>query len=198
MSVAVIKSVYVTGTPPGEPGLEQSLLEKLNDGLVCLSGCARNGLALRNPNAAACLARAFGRDRFFIELQRPYERGDRRRRTILRDLAETLGVRTIATGDAHAHHPRRGPLQDVLVAVRHRTSLDGSAAQRRGNHESVLLAPGEALERFPDDADAVARTVELAERLQFDLTSELGYRYPDFSDSPEPLQPSVRRALSAK
>src|SRR5437763_5022151 len=172
--------------PPGEPGLEQSLLEKLNDGLVCLSGCARNGLALRNPNAAACLARAFGRDRFFVELQRPYERGDRRRRTILRDLAEALGVRTIGTGDAHAHHPRRGPLQDVLVAVRHRTSLDGSEAQRRGNHESVLLAPGEALERFPDDADAVARTVELAERLQFDLTSELGYRYPDFSDSPEP------------
>src|SRR5256885_1361075 len=106
------------GDEPLPPKLEQSLLEHLNDGLVCLSGCARNGLALRNPNAAACLARAFGRDRFFIELQRPYERGDRRRRTILRDLAETLGVRTIATGDAHAHHPRRGPLWDVLELAR--------------------------------------------------------------------------------
>src|SRR5437764_580627 len=175
-----------TLTDPVPPALPLDELVGRNDGLVCLSGCARNGLALRDPNAAARLARAFGRDRFYVELQRPYERGDRRRRTILRDLAETLGVPMIATGDAHAHHPRRGPLQDVLVAVRHRTSLDGSEAQRRGNHESVLLAPGEALERFPDDADAVARTVELAERLQFDLTSELGYRYPDFSDSPEP------------
>src|SRR5262249_13538923 len=53
-------------------------------------------------------------------------------------------------------------------------------------HECVLLTPAEARERFPDDADAVARTVELAERLTFDLTEELGYRYPDFSDSPEP------------
>src|ERR671936_1192712 len=172
--------------PPGEPALEQSLLEELNDGLVCLSGCARHGIGLRNPNAAARLARAFGRDRFFVELQRPYERGDRRRRKLLRDLAESLGVRTVATGDVHAHHPRRTPLQDVLVAVHNRTSLDGCEAERRGNHECVLLAPAEALERFPEDADAVAQTVELAERLQFDITEELGYRYPDFSDSPEP------------
>src|SRR5437764_6061038 len=134
--------------PPGEPALDQALLEELNDGLICLSGCARHGIAIRNPNAAARLAHAFGRDRFYVELQRPYERGDRRRRKLLCDLAESLGVATIATGDVHAHHPRRAPLQDVLVAVRHRTSLDGCEAERRGNHESVLLAPAEAQERF--------------------------------------------------
>jgi error-prone DNA polymerase len=172
--------------PPAEPALDQRLLEELNDGLVCLSGCARHGVAVRNPNAAARLAQVFGRDRFFIELQRPYERGDARRNTGLRDLAASLGVRTIVTGDVHAHHPRRAPLQDVLVAVRHRSSLDGCEAQRRGNHESVLLSPGEIVERFPEDRAAVALTAELAERLQFDLTEELGYRYPDFSDSPEP------------
>src|ERR671931_809270 len=78
--------------PPGEPALDQALLEELNDGLICLSGCARHGLALRNPNAAARLAHAFGRDRFFVELQRPYERGDARRRKLLNELAESLGV----------------------------------------------------------------------------------------------------------
>src|SRR3989442_6052540 len=41
---------------PGEPALEYSLLEEVNEGLVCLSGCARHGLAIRNPNAAAQLA----------------------------------------------------------------------------------------------------------------------------------------------
>jgi len=172
--------------PPADPALDQRLLEELNEGLVCLSGCARHGLAVRNPNAAARLARSFGRDRFFVELQRPYERGDARRNAALRHLAETLGVPTLVTGDVHAHHPRRAPLQDVLVAVRHRSSLDGCEAERRGNHECVLLSPGELVERFPEDRGAVTRTVELAERLTFDLTEELGYRYPDFSDSPEP------------
>ena len=174
------------GREPLPPSLDQGLLEELNEGLVCLSGCAREGLAVRNPNAAARLAEVFGRDRFFVELQRPYERGDMRRNALLRELAETLCVQTIATGDAHAHHSRRAPLQDALVAIRNRSSLDGCERERRGNHDSVLLSPAAAVERFPDDPDAVARTAELAERLRFDLTEELGYRYPDFSDGEEP------------
>src|SRR5690348_3076734 len=178
---------------PMPPSLDQRLLEELHDGLVCLSGCARDGLAVNDPNAAARLARAFGRDGFFVELQRPYERGDVRRNAALRDLAASLGVCTIATGDVHAHDKRRAALQDVLVAVRCRTSLDGCERERRGNHESVLLGPQEMAERFPDDEGAVARTTELAERLQFDLTQELGYRYPDFSDGAEPASAQLRR-----
>ncbi|HEY7561719.1 MAG TPA: PHP domain-containing protein, partial [Gaiellaceae bacterium] len=168
------------------PRLEPSLLAEWNEGLVCLSGCARHGLAVRDPNAAAGLARAFGRDRFYVELQRPYLRGDARRNAALRHLAEDLGVRTVATGDVHAHHVRRARLQDVLVAVRNRTSLEGCEPERRGNDESVLLSPREAAARFPDDRDAVRAAAELAERLTFDLTHELGYRYPDFSDGPTP------------
>ena len=164
------------GAEPLLPALDRALLEELNDGLVCLSGCARDGIAVHYPNAAAELAHAFGRDRFYVELQRPYERGDARRNAALRDLAESLGVRTIATGDVHAHAASRAALQDVLVAVRCRTSLEGCERERRGNHESVLLAPQEMLDRFPDDRDAVLRTGELAERLEFDLTEELGYR----------------------
>src|SRR5580765_4522461 len=171
---------------PSPPSLDAALVAELNEGLVCLSGCARHGLATRSPNGAAALAQAFGRERFFVELQRPFERGDARRLAALRDLAEALGVRTVATGDAHAHHPRRAELQDVLVAIRCRTSLDGCEPERRGNHESVLLEPAQWEERFPHDRDAVARTAELAERLEFDLTEDLGYRYPDFSDTGEP------------
>src|SRR5919106_2004030 len=90
-----------TNREPLPPRLDQALLEELNEGLVCLSGCARDGLGVHYPNAAAQLARAFGRDRFFVELQRPYERGDKRRNAKLRDLAETLKVQTVATGDVH-------------------------------------------------------------------------------------------------
>ena len=171
--------------PPLPPALDPALLGERSEGLVCLSGCARHGLAVRDPNAVAALAAAFP-GRFYVELQRPYERGDARRNAALRDLAVHLGVPTVATGDAHAHSPERARLQDVLVAVRNRTSLEGCEAERRGNHEGVLLAPAELAERFPLDRDAVARSRELAERLEFDLTQELGYRYPDFADRAEP------------
>ena len=176
----------------GKPALDQALLEELGDGLVCLSGCARHGLAVRDPNAAARLAGAFP-GRFYVELQRPFERGDARRNAALRELAETLKVETVVTGDPHAHHRRRTLLQDVLVAIRNSSSLESCEPERRGNRESVLLAPAAMLERFPDDRDAVARTVELADRLRFDLTEELGYRYPDFSDGPEPAHVQLAR-----
>src|ERR687884_215499 len=46
-----------------------TLLER-NEGLVCLSGCARHGTGVLDPNAAARIAAAFGPSRFFVELQR--------------------------------------------------------------------------------------------------------------------------------
>jgi error-prone DNA polymerase len=175
------------------PALPLETLLELGEGLVCLSGCARHGLAVARPNDAARLARAFGPDRFYVELQRPYERGDARRNAALRDLAETLGVRMVVTGDVHAHRHARAVLQDALVAIRNRTSLEGCEPERRGNWESVLRSPDEVRERFPDDADAVARTCEVADRLEFDLTEELGYRYPDFSDRADPADVQLRR-----
>src|SRR5205085_8391554 len=132
-----------------------------------------------------------------VELQRPYERGDVRRNARLRDLADSLGVQTVATGDVHVHDRSRAALQDVLVAVRCCTSLEGCERERRGNHESVLLPPEDLLDRFADDRDAVRRTIELAERLEFDLTQELGYRYPDFSDGDEPAIAQLRRVCEA-
>ncbi|HEY7147880.1 MAG TPA: error-prone DNA polymerase [Gaiellaceae bacterium] len=189
-------------TEPIPPSLDRHLFAKYNEGLVCLSGCARDGLAARNGNGAAELASIFGHDRFFVELQRPYERGDAQRNARLRQLAETIGVQTVVTGNVHAHSRRRALLQDAMVAIRHNTSLEGAERERRGNHECVLLPPDAPAERFPDDRDAVARTAELAERLEFDLTHELGYRYPDFSDRDEPaigeLTKVCNRAFEAR
>src|SRR6476620_6224448 len=180
-------------TEPTPPSLDRHFFAAHNEGLVCLSGCARDGLAVRNGNGAAELASIFGRDRFFVELQRPYERGDAQRNGRLRQLAETIGVRTVVTGNVHAHNRRRALLQDAMVAIRNNTSLEGAERERRGNHECVLLPPDAMAERFPDDLDAVARTAELAERLEFDLTQELGYRYPDFSDRDEPAIAELTR-----
>ena len=182
-----------------EPEVPLETVAELNEGLVCLSGCARDGLALRDPHGAARLAAAFGRERFLVELQRPYERGDARRHTALRHLAEHLGVETVATGNVHAHSSRRTLLQDALVAIRCRTSLDGCERERRGNREAVLRPPNEMVERFAGiDRAAAERTVALAERLTFDLTAELGYRYPDFSDRADPATQQLAAICDAR
>ena len=176
---------------PLQPSVPLEALERHADGLVCLSGCARDGLVAGrwergDPRGAAAMARrllaAFGRDHFRVELQRPLWRHDRARNRWLAALAERQGIPCIATGNAHAHHGSRLPLQDALVAVRLGGTLDETEALRRGNLVSALLDPSEASERFRDHPEAVEEAGRLAERLRFDLTSDLGYSYPGAED----------------
>jgi error-prone DNA polymerase len=173
------------------PSVRTEDLEDATEGLVCLSGCARDGVAAgpwergehrRGASAARRLAELFGPDRFRVELQRPLWRRDRARNRWLADLAEDLGVPCVATGNAHAHARSRLPLQDALVAVRLGATLDETEGVRRGNSSSALFSAHDAAERFRDHPEAVAETVRLADRLRFDLTRDLGYSYPGAED----------------
>lgn len=163
-----------------EPLLTVADLAEFSEGLVCLSGCADHGVH-DEPTARALLA-AFGPDAFRVELQRPFARHDRGRNRMLMDLARQLGVPCVATGNVHAHAPERARLQDAFVAIREHTTLDASEPLRRGNHTHVLTSPEAMAARFEDHPEAVAETLRLAETLSFDLTADLGYRYPGAED----------------
>jgi error-prone DNA polymerase len=169
--------------------LEQ--VEEHAEGLVCLSGCARDGAVAGafeggdtagGERLARRLLEVFGRDRFRIELQRPYWRHDRARNRWLALLAERLDIPCVATGNVHSHDRRRTPLQDALVAIGLCQTLEESEPQRRGNSTSSLTSPGAMAARFAEYPEAVAETERLAERLRFDLTEQLSYRYPGSED----------------
>ncbi len=168
------------GRDRSAPSLELRDIEEHAEGLVCLSGCARRGV--RDEPTMRRLLKAFGPDAFRVELQRPFARYDRTLNRGLAGLAERLGVPCVATGNVHAHTPARARLQDVLVAVREHTTLDASEPLRRGNHAHVLATPAAMAARFEDHPQAVAETARLAATLTFDLTQDLGYRYPGAED----------------
>ena len=178
-------------TEPAPPSTRLDVVERHAEGLVCLSGCARQGAVaarverddhVEAATVARRLARAFGPERFRIELQRPFARHDRRRNRLLAQLAERIGVPCVTTGNVHAHARTRVPLQDTFVAARTKTTLDESEPLRRGNSSHVLAPPEAMAARFADHPDAVEESGRLAERLRFDLTTDLGYRYPGAED----------------
>ena len=177
---------------PVPPRLALSRLAAHAEGLVCLTGCARHGLVPRlvaggdRPGALAAvrgLVRDLGRENVLVEIQLSRSRGDRRLARALSDLAEVAGVACVATGDPHSHSPERALLQDAFVAIHHHLTLDGSEDVRRGNRQSVLRTPAEMALLFADHPGAVEQTARVAERLEFDLTRDLGYRFPDFVGS---------------
>ena len=171
-----------------QPWVALEQVEEYAEGLVCLSGCAGEGAVAgtwaRNEVPAGAetarrLLAAFGADRFRIELQRPYWRHDRARNRWLAGLAERLGIPAVATGNVHSHAGGwRAYLQDVFVAVRLGMMLEDSEPRRRGNATAALVSPEKMAARFAEHPDAVAETLRLAERLRFDLRTELGYSYP--------------------
>src|SRR5881394_3647904 len=172
-----------------DPRLDFASLEARHAGLIVLSGCRTGllpGLLRRDGPAAArrlaerCRA-VFGRENFVVELQRNYVRGDLALTRALKDVADSVRLSVVATGNVHYHKRERHRLHDVLVAIRHRTTLDGSHNVRHANSEFFLRPPQEVEELFRDCPDAVANTAVLAERCKaFDLTRDLGYTFPDF------------------
>src|SRR5437763_7898429 len=168
------------GAPPSAPFTSLETVLEHSEGLVCLSGCALHGI--HDERTLRRLRDAFGSQCLRIELQRPFLRDDRARNRRLELLARRLEVACVATGDVHAHTRSRAPLQDAFVAVRLHATLDGSEPQRRGNFSHVLASPQAMAARFPEHPEAMAETVRLAERLRFDLRSDLGYRYPGAED----------------
>jgi error-prone DNA polymerase len=179
------------GRSAAQPWATLEQVEEHSEGLVCLSGCARDGAlagawerhdTARGEQLGYRLLSAFGRERFRVELQRPFWRHDRARNRWLALLASRLGVPCVATGNVHAHNRRRSRLQDAFVAVGLGETLEESEPRRRGNRSSALVCAEEMAARFGEHPEAVAETARLAERLGFDLTEELGYRHPREDD----------------
>ena len=172
-----------------DPRLPFDSLVERQEGLIVLSGCragllptvlAHDGLLAARRLADECRER-FGRERFFLELQRNHVKGDRDRVRALGEIADAEGLAVVATGDVHYDRRERARLHDVLTALRHRTTLDGSHDVRRANAEFSLRPPAEAAALFADRPDAIAHTQIIAERCAaFDLTRDLGYTFPDF------------------
>ena len=182
----------LTGTEEKEerrldPWVAIEQLEGHAEGLIALTGC-REGLIPslvvqgRDHEAERTLRRLvgwFGAESVFVELQDNYVYGDRPRNHALVALAERVGVGVVGSGDVHYHASERHRLQDVLVAIRHRSTLDGSHRERRPNAEFTLRSPQEQAQRFARyHPQAAANSVHIARRCTFDLTEDLGYRLP--------------------
>jgi len=167
--------------------LDWPTLAGLSSGLICLSGC-RNGeicsclLKAKEDDAIAVAKKCFevfGRENFFLEIQFHYLPDDRRLCEHLISIARKLGIGYVATNNVHYATPEKHRLQDVLVCIRNRTTLDESARLRRPNFEYYLKSHEEMCQLFAGCGGAITNSSLIAERCSVDLEFE-EYRFPDF------------------
>jgi len=73
--------------------------------------------------------------------------------------------------------PRPAHLQDVVTCIRERTTIDDVGFKRERHADRYLKSPDEMARLFKLWPEAVARSVEIADRCRFSL-DELSYQYP--------------------
>jgi len=142
------------------------------EGLIALSGCRRGeiprllmaGKREQAVGVAQGYARVFGPERFFIEVQRHFRKGDNQLLAGLVSLADRINLDVVATGDVHYLHPHQREVHDVLRCIRHHTTLEDAGDLLRTNDEHVLRSPGEMGELFGDIPVALENSLRIADR----------------------------------
>ena len=95
----------------------------------------------------------------------------------LDELARVHGLALLATNDVHYHAPERRALQDVMTAIRHKTTVAAAGHLLHPNAERHLKSPAEMQRLFARWPHAIAAAREVADRCDFSL-DELAYEYP--------------------
>ncbi len=119
----------------------------------------------------------------WLAASRPYGPRDLHRLSRLAALADAAGAPMVATNDVLYHAPDRRHLQDVLTCIRETCTIQDAGLRLEANAERHLKTPAEMSRLFARFPGAVERSLEIVERIDFDL-SQLSYEYPD-----EPVPP---------
>ena len=93
-------------------------------------------------------------------------------------LARENGLCLLATNDVHYHAPERRPLQDVMTAIAHKTTVAEAGHLLHPNAERHLKSPQEMVRLFERWPHAIHAARAVADGCDFDLR-ELAYEYPE-------------------
>src|SRR5690349_14192432 len=104
-------------------------------------------------------------------------------------LAKVNGLKLLATNDVLYHLPDRRPLQDVMTAIRHKTTVADAGLLLDPNAERHLKSPAEMISLFARWPHAIEATREVSNACRFSL-DQLKYEYPERT-YPEGLTPQM-------
>jgi DNA polymerase-3 subunit alpha len=193
-----------------KPRIDKDLLSRHAKGLIGLSSCLKGEVATgirteqqqKAINAAAAYRDILGKENFFLEMQ--YQ-GIEEQKTVnigLQPIAKDLGLDLVVTNDVHYLQNSDFKPHDILLCIG--TGKTVNDTERLKYHgDQFYLKTGEEMARvFPDYADAVARTVQIAARCNVDLSFKENY-LPNF-DVPagftldDYFEHEVRRGFDAR
>ncbi len=172
-----------------KPRMDLDLLREHARGLIALSGCLKGPLAQKlledNRDEAERwaheLVEIFGRENFYIELMDLGAEDQERVNPGLLDIARKLQLKIVATNDVHYLHPEDREVQDALLAIQTGTRLNEERGLNLVHLDLYLRSPEEMAQRFQQYPEALKNTLEIAEKVNLQLTlDKTRVKFPHF------------------
>jgi DNA polymerase III subunit alpha len=185
---------YLQGYKRGKANVDLDLLSRHGAGVIALTGCLQSRFCRRlvedNPAEARAhadaLAQVFGPDNVYFEVQKNgVPEQDKANEGIVR-IARELGRPLVATGDVHYLRREDFDNHRALLCVQTKSTL-AEPKLTFDTNEFYLRDSAEMAQSFREWPEAIASTVEIAERcdVEIELGKMLIPRFPTPDGGPE-------------
>ncbi len=182
-----------------KPRIDKEILEKYNEGIVCLSGCVSSEFSRavmkgidteeherHAREIAGWFHNVFG-DRYFIEIMNNDISVQQMQLEGAVEIAKRMGLPLVATSDTHYVDPEDAEAQDILLCINTGRFRTDTSRMKMENDQFFLRSPAQMYEKFPGLEDAVARSQEIADSVDIDI--ELGKHFFPKFECPEQKPP---------
>lgn len=204
ISISYIEGFYY------KPRIDKEILAHYAKGLICLSGCTNS--ELYNAIAVGDLARAeeicetyrsiFGKDNFYIELQRNKIEGQDKYLEEALKIGRKMEIPFVATNDCHYINKEDAKAQDILLCIATNKKVYEKDRMRFATDEFYIKSAEEMSSLFQDVPQALKETVNIAERVNFKANKNEfkipNFNVPDKFDSPSFLRKLCEEGLEKR
>ena len=154
------------------PRIDYTVLKEHTNGVICLSACLagripRLLLAGEYEKAKAFaleMKEAFGED-FYIEIQDHGIPEQKQILPLLVRLARETDIGLVATNDVHYLKKEDWEMQDVLMCIQTKRTLDDPSRMKMQTHEFYMKSGDEMAALFPNLPEAIANTRVIADKV---------------------------------
>ncbi len=171
------------------PRVDHEMLDEHNEGLIVLSGCMSSELSQSifktvkaTPESVISTYREIFGDRYYLEVQATGIKEQTRINKELKKLGDRFDIPLVATNDCHFLRRSDYGHHDVLLCIQTGKTLEDQGRMRFQGDGFYLKTRKEMEETLRGFEDAIDRTVEIADRCNFEFKNE-GYRFPKFEAS---------------
>ncbi len=167
---------FLEGLHRGKPSLDMAQLQAHSDGIIALTGCLASRFCQRliddNPAEARAhvdeLRQVFGADNVYFEVQKNgIGEQDKANEGIVR-IAREVGGSLVGTGDVHYLGREDYHHHAALLCVQTKSTI-ASPSMSFDTNEFFLKSNEEMAADFAEWPEALASTVEIAERCELDI-----------------------------